>query len=253
MHTKKINILNTTIDNLTMVATLTTIKESISKKKQIYLVVVNASTIVDLQTDKELRKSINNSEIITADGQSVVWASKILKKPLKEKVTGFEVMDKMVAISYKYNYKIFFLGATEEVVKEVVKKYSKKYSSKIIAGYRNGYFNKTDEPKISEEIAESGADILFVAISSPIKENFLSQNKEKLKNVSFIMGVGGCFDIISGKTKRAPIWMQNSGLEWFYRFLQEPKRMWKRYLIGNSKFIWLVFKEKLRLNKKLND
>ena len=86
---------------------------------------------------------------------------------------------------------------------------------------------------------------MFVAISSPTKENFLYENKELLKNVNFIMGVGGSFDVISGLVKRAPLWMQKIGMEWFYRFAQEPKRMWKRYLIGNIKFIWMVFKERL--------
>jgi N-acetylglucosaminyldiphosphoundecaprenol N-acetyl-beta-D-mannosaminyltransferase len=90
---------------------------------------------------------------------------------------------------------------------------------------------------------------LFVAISSPIKENFLFENKHLLRKVNFIMGVGGSFDVVSGRVKRAPLWMQNNGLEWFYRFIQEPKRMWKRYLVGNSKFISLVIKDKI-LNKK---
>ena len=118
------------------------------------------------------------------------------------------------------------------------------YSPKIIAGYRNGYFNKEEEKSIAQEIANSGADILFVAISSPTKEIFLNQYKDII-NTPFIMGVGGSFDVVSGKVERAPVWMQNAGLEWFYRFLQEPRRMWKRYLYTNSMFLWLVLKEKL--------
>ena len=102
------------------------------------------------------------------------------------------------------------------------------------------------EQDIAKHIANSGANMLFVAISSPTKENFLFDNKEILKKVNFVMGVGGSFDVVSGKIKRAPEWMQKSGLEWFYRFSQEPKRMWKRYLVGNSKFIGLVLKEKYK-------
>jgi N-acetylglucosaminyldiphosphoundecaprenol N-acetyl-beta-D-mannosaminyltransferase len=146
-------------------------------------------------------------------------------------------------------YKIFFLGAKEETVRSVVEKYKTEYSSDIIAGYRNGYFNKAAEQDIAIDISNSGANILFVAISSPIKENFLFENKHLLRKVNFIMGVGGSFDVVSGRVKRAPLWMQNNGLEWFYRFIQEPKRMWKRYLVGNSKFISLVIKDKI-LNKK---
>lgn len=243
---KKVNILNTSIDNLSMEETLEIIKNSIENKKQIHHVVVNAGKIVAMQDDLELRKSVNESDIINADGQAVVWASKVLNKPLKERVAGIDLMTSLVDISEANKYKIFFFGAKEEVVKTVVDTYSDKYSSAIIAGFRNGYFNKDEEQNIAKEIANSGANILFVAISSPTKENFLHQNKDLLSKVNFIMGVGGSFDVVSGLVKRAPKWMQNYGLEWFYRFLQEPRRMWKRYLIGNSKFLWLVFKEKYK-------
>jgi N-acetylglucosaminyldiphosphoundecaprenol N-acetyl-beta-D-mannosaminyltransferase len=167
-----------------------------------------------------------------------------LGKPIKERVAGIDLMINLVEMAHQNNYKIFFFGAKEEVVKKVVEDYSKLYSKDIIAGFRNGYFRKDEEPAIAKQISESGANILFVAISSPTKENFLYENKLLLKNVNFIMGVGGSFDVVAGKVKRAPKWMQASGLEWFYRFIQEPKRMWKRYLIGNSKFIYLVLKEK---------
>lgn len=227
--------------------TLKIIHNSIKNNKQTHHVVVNAGKIVAMQSDLELRKSVNESDIINADGQAVVWASKILNKPLKERVAGIDLMENIVALANQKKYKIFFFGAKEEVVKKVVDIYTNKYSKDIIAGYRNGYYKKEEEKSIAKKIADSGANILFVAISSPTKENFLYQNKEILKNVNFIMGVGGSFDVVSGLVKRAPVWMQNLGLEWFYRFLQEPKRMWKRYLIGNSKFIYLVLKEKIKM------
>ena len=242
----KVKILNTQIDNYTMQETLVKIEKSIQEKKSIHHVVVNAGKIVAMQDDLELRKSVNESDLINADGQAVVWASKILGKPLKERVAGIDLMTNLVALAHKKEYKIFFFGAKENIVKKVVDTYTKQYSSNIIAGYRNGYFKKEDEQNIANQIANSGANILFVAISSPTKENFLFQNKELLSKVNFIMGVGGSFDVVSGLVKRAPVWMQNAGLEWFYRFAQEPKRMWKRYLIGNSKFILLVLKEKFK-------
>ncbi|MDA8874201.1 WecB/TagA/CpsF family glycosyltransferase [Winogradskyella sp.] len=240
----RISILNTTIDNLAMNETLEVIQDTIAKNNQIHHVVVNAGKIVAMQKDPQLIQSVNESDVINADGQAVVWASKFLGKPLKERVAGIDLMLNLVELAFKNNYKIFFFGAKEEVVKEVVDIYANKYSSNIIAGYRNGYFKKNEEKEIASQISKSGANILFVAISSPTKENFLYENKELLSNVSFIMGVGGSFDVVAGKVKRAPIWMQNYGLEWFYRFIQEPKRMWKRYLVGNSKFIALVIKEK---------
>ncbi|WP_245737224.1 WecB/TagA/CpsF family glycosyltransferase [Maribacter orientalis] len=227
-----------------MAETLNKIEEGIAQRKQIQHVVVNAGKIVAMQNDEQLRQSVNESDLINADGQAVVWASKILGKPLKERVAGIDLMENLVELAHKKKYKIFFFGAKEAVVSKVLENYSKLYSHSIIAGYRDGYFDKQDEEQIAREISDSGANILFVAISSPTKENFLYQNRDLLNKVSFVMGVGGSFDVVAGKVKRAPLWMQNIGLEWFYRFLQEPNRMWRRYLVGNSKFIYYVVKEK---------
>jgi len=249
MLLKNVDILNTFIHNLSLDETLTLIDDAIRGNNQIHHVVVNAGKMVAMQKDIQLRESVNNSDIINADGQAVVWASRLLKKPLKERVAGIDLMMKAVELAHKRKYKIFLFGAKEEIVSKVSSIYSEKYGSDIIAGYRNGYFSSQDEQNIAQEIASSGAQMLFVAITSPIKENFLYKHRKVLKNVNFIMGVGGSFDVISGKTKRAPVWMQRAGLEWFYRFLQEPKRMWKRYLVGNTKFIVLVLKEKFKQNR----
>jgi len=243
---KRVQFLNTTIDNLTLGDTLSIIDKAIIEKQQIHHVVVNAGKIVSMQSDFALRHSVNSSDIINADGQAVVWASKFLGKPLKERVTGIDLMEAIVKYAAKNNHKIFFFGAKEDVVKRVVDQYTLEHGAQLIAGYRNGYFKKEEEATIAAEIATSGAQILFVAITSPIKENFLFTYKKTLQSVNFIMGVGGSFDVVAGITKRAPLWMQKSGLEWFYRFLQEPKRMWKRYLVGNTKFILLVLREKFK-------
>jgi len=241
----RINILNSPIDKLTMKDTVLTIDKSIQKRLAIQHIVVNAAKMVHMQKDKELCESVVNSDIINADGMAVVWAAKFLGQPLPEKVSGIDLMVKLVELAANQKYKVFFFGAKEEVVSTVVANYSKQYGQDLIAGYRNGYFTKEEEPQIAEQIAESKADILFVAISSPTKEIFLNQYKD-IMNVPFIMGVGGSFDVVSGKTKRAPLWMQNNGLEWFYRFLQEPRRMWKRYLVTNTLFIYYVFRAKLQ-------
>lgn len=243
---ERIKILNTIIDNLSMNESLRRIEQTIQSEEQIQHVVVNAGKIVAMQEDLQLRQSVNESDLINADGQAVVWASKVLGKPLKERVAGIDLMENLVQLAHQENYKIFFFGAEEGIVRKVVDTYTDKYSPDIIAGYRNGYFKKEEEQSIAEEISESGANILFVAISSPIKENFLYENKALLEGVNFVMGVGGSFDVVAGKVKRAPLCMQKAGLEWFYRFMQEPKRMWKRYLIGNSKFLFLVLKERFK-------
>ena len=239
----RIHILNTRIDNYSMTESLELIDKHISTQQSLHHVVVNAGKIVAMQDDAQLMQSVNEADLINADGQAVVWASKILGKPLKERVAGIDLMSNLVELAHKKEYKIFFLGAKEEVVKKVVQTYTAQYTENIIAGYRNGYFSTEDEKDIANEIAASGAQILFVAISSPTKENFLYTHKETLSKVFFVMGVGGSFDVVSGLVKRAPKWMQNLGLEWLYRLLQEPQRMWKRYLLGNTKFVLLVIKE----------
>lgn len=239
----RIHILNTRIDNYSMTESLELIDKHISTQQSLHHVVVNAGKIVAMQDDAQLMQSVNEADLINADGQAVVWASKILGKPLKERVAGIDLMANLVDLAHQKKYKIFFLGAKEEVVKKVVQTYTAQYTENIIAGYRNGYFSTEDEKDIANEIAASGAQILFVAISSPTKENFLYTHKETLSKVFFVMGVGGSFDVVAGLVKRAPKWMQNLGLEWLYRLLQEPQRMWKRYLLGNTKFVLLVIKE----------
>lgn len=239
----RINIFNCPIDTLTMEETVSLIDTSIQNKIHLHHVVVNAAKMVHMQRDKELHDSVVNSDIINPDGQAVVWASKFLGQPLPERVAGIDLMQNLVKLAYEKNYKVFFFGAKEEVVKGVVDRYSQIYSADIIAGYRNGYFKREEEESIARQIADSKADILFVAISSPTKEIFLNTYKDII-NTPFIMGVGGSFDVVAGKVTRAPLWMQNAGLEWFYRFLQEPRRMWKRYLYTNSMFLWLVLKER---------
>lgn len=239
-----IHLFDTPIHKLTMQQTLGLIDEAIQEKKQIHHVVVNAAKLVNMRQNEALRQSVVESNIINADGQAVVWASRALGVPLPERVAGVDLMQNLVELAYQKKYKIFFFGAKEEVVKEVVNRYSNQYSADIIAGYRNGYYTKEEEPEIARQIGASGAHISFVAITSPKKEIFLNTYKSVIQ-IPFIMGVGGSFDVVSGKTKRAPVWMQNAGLEWFYRVLQEPRRMWKRYLVTNTKFIGMVLKARL--------
>lgn len=248
----RINIFNIPVDALTMVDTVNLIDKSIIERHPIHHVVINAVKVANAQKDSVLRESIINCDIINADGQGIVWASRLLNKPLPERVAGIDLMEELVILAAKKKYKIFFLGAKEEIVKKVIEVYSNKFGDNIIAGYRNGYFTKDEEQIVAKQISDSNASILFVAMTSPKKELFLNTYKT-LINTPFIMGVGGSFDVIGGFVKRAPLWMQNWGLEWFYRTIQEPRRMWKRYLFGNSTFIYLVIKEKIKQIFKKNN
>ena len=241
---KKINFLDIPLDILTMDETVNKIDKAIISNKQVHHCVINAAKVVKIQNDEILKESVINSNIINADGMSIVWSVRFLGYQIQERVAGIDLMENLIRLAHKKKYCCFFLGAKEEVVKKVVSYYSVKYSEKIIAGFRDGYFDEKNEKDIIEKIKESDAEFLFVAITSPKKEIFLNKYKNELKNINLIMGVGGSFDVIAGTVKRAPKYIQDLGLEWFYRFIQEPKRMWRRYLIGNFKFVILIFKAK---------
>jgi len=191
-----------------------------------------------------LRQSVNEADLINADGMAVVWASKFLNKGLKERVSGIDLFLKLVEHAAKVNSSIYLLGAKAEVVEAVSTKFKHQFGANCVAGWHDGYFSEDEEAQIVENIILSGANYLFVAMSSPKKEIFLYKYREQLSKLGFIMGVGGSFDVVAGKVKRAPIWMQKSGLEWFYRFIQEPRRMWKRSFVENGKFVIMVLKEK---------
>lgn len=232
------------IDNLSFDEILNIVKQSIDNNGDITLTGVNAGKLIQIIEDSELRKYVESNSTIHADGQAVIFASQILGQPLKERVAGIDLIAPIVTIAKEKGVKIFFLGAKQEVVEMVVQKQIEIYGNEVIAGFRNGYFDHNNSEEVAKEIVQSGAKILFIGMTSPLQEKFMYDNKDILKPVNFKMGVGGSFDVISGRLKRAPVWMQNSGLEWFFRLIQEPNRMWKRYLIGNSKFIALVLKEK---------
>lgn len=246
MNNQKIDFLSIPIDAISMQETISLIDKSIQEGKHLQHVVINAGKVVSMQKNKELYNSVVDCDIINADGQSVVWAARFLGKYLPERVAGIDLMENLIQLAQEKSYKCFFFGAKEKVVSKLAKIYSEKYTSDIIAGYRNGYYTTEEEQQIAQQIADSGANILFVAMTSPKKEIFLNKHREILKNINFTMGVGGSFDVIVGVTKRAPVWMQKIGMEWFYRFAQEPKRMWRRYLVGNWQFIQLVLKEKYK-------
>tara|TARA_B100000925_G_scaffold284748_1_gene260152 strand:+ start:445 stop:1188 length:744 start_codon:yes stop_codon:yes gene_type:complete len=243
---KRIKFLNCNLDLLTMEETVKYIDDKIQKKTFIQQVVINVAKLVNLQNDKELFKSVNDSHLINIDGMGVIYGAKFLNLGIKKehKVSGIDLFFNLLQLSEKKNYKVFLLGATDEVINSTYSKLKFEYPKLDIVGFHNGFFWEKEEEVVTK-IKNSAAQLLFVAITSPKKENFINKWKKAL-NVNFVMGVGGTFDIVSGKTKRAPLWMQNSGLEWFYRIIQEPKRMWKRYLITNSIYLYLIFKEKLK-------
>ncbi len=230
------------VDNLNMAETLDVVEGFIRSGKPHQHVVVNVDKIVKANRDPALRQIINDCDLINADGMPVVWASRLLGKPLKERVTGVDLFEALMARAAEKGWRVFLLGAREEVVSGVARLYPARYPGLTLAGYRNGYWTPGEEEKVVADIAATRPDILFVAISSPKKEAFLARYQTAMK-VPFAMGVGGTFDVAVGLVKRAPVWMQNAGLEWFYRFLQEPRRMFRRYFIDDMAFVALFARE----------
>jgi N-acetylglucosaminyldiphosphoundecaprenol N-acetyl-beta-D-mannosaminyltransferase len=244
--TERITLMGCQIDNLSMEDTLGRIEGFIHSGKPHQHVVVNVDKLVKASRDPGLRKIINDCALINVDGMPVVWASRLLGKPLKERVAGVDLFEALMRRAGEKGWRVFLLGAREEVVSAVADTYGRKYPRLVLAGYRNGYWKgEAEERAVVQQIRDSRADLLFVAISSPKKEQFLGRYQAEMK-IPFAMGVGGTFDVAIGRVKRAPRWMQKSGLEWFYRFLQEPRRMFRRYFIDDMAFIWLLIKEAAR-------
>ncbi|MCC7641288.1 MULTISPECIES: WecB/TagA/CpsF family glycosyltransferase [unclassified Janthinobacterium] len=241
----RITMMGCQIDNLSMEETLQTVEGFIQSGKPHQHVVVNVDKLVKAERDAELRRIINECALINVDGMPVVWASRLLGKPLKERVAGVDLFEALMRRSAAKGWRVYLLGAREEVVSEVKRLYEIKYPGLVVAGCRNGYWSEAEEPGVVADITAARADLLFVAISSPKKEHFLGQYQGQMK-IPFAMGVGGTFDVAVGRVKRAPVWMQKSGLEWFYRFLQEPRRMFRRYFIEDMAFFRLFLKEALR-------
>jgi N-acetylglucosaminyldiphosphoundecaprenol N-acetyl-beta-D-mannosaminyltransferase len=225
------------VDNLTLAETVDRIEEMIRQGPTHQHVVVNVDKIVKLQRDPALREAILGCDLINADGQPVVWASRLLGRPLKERVTGIDLFGALIERCAARGYRPYLLGARQEVVEKVADRLKPKVQ---LAGWRNGYWE--DDASVVAQIRQAKPDVLFVALSSPKKEVFLKRWKEELQ-VPFVMGVGGTFDVVAGLVNRAPRWMQRCGLEWLYRLGQEPGRMWRRYLVDDMAFFGLLARE----------
>jgi N-acetylglucosaminyldiphosphoundecaprenol N-acetyl-beta-D-mannosaminyltransferase len=242
---KQVALFGIRFDCLTMSEAIASIEESIDAKRALRIGVVNAAKAVNMQQDPELFRDVTSSDLTLADGSSIVWASRLLGRALPERVAGIDLMWEMLELSNRKRYRVFCLGATEEVSAGVAAAIAEKYPRAQLAGRHHGYFSEAEEPNVAKAIRDSQADILFVAITSPKKERFMSKWADSLA-VTVIHGVGGSFDIVAGKTKRAPRVLQQLGLEWLYRVAQEPGRLWKRYLITNTLFFGLLLKSLLR-------
>ena len=232
-------ILGVGVHAANMEQALDAIDTAIKQKKRLMIGVVNAAKMVNMRKNPDLWEDVTSSDLVLADGMSVVHASRILGASLPERVTGIDLMEGILARGNKEGYRVYCLGAKEEISKTVVERFNEKYPGAKIVGRRNGYFTDEEEEGIAKEIGSLDVDVLFVAITSPKKERFMARWADQL-NTTVVHGVGGSFDVVAGFVERAPEKWQRLGLEWLYRVKQEPGRLWKRYLVTNLSFMRIV-------------
>jgi N-acetylglucosaminyldiphosphoundecaprenol N-acetyl-beta-D-mannosaminyltransferase len=239
-------ILGCRVDALTMTSALDwCVGACLSRGPARIVLTANASHLVALQDDPSLRRAAEAADLVTADGMSLVWAGRLLGHRLPERVAGIDLMTGVLEQAPRHGLRVFFLGARPEVLARFVAASRTAYPGLDIAGARDGYFRPEEQEAVVREIAASGADMLFVAMPSPFKDIWCERHRDRL-GVRLIMGVGGAFDVLAGVVPRAPRAMQRAGLEWAWRLMLEPRRLWRRYLVGNSRFAWLVLRQALR-------
>jgi N-acetylglucosaminyldiphosphoundecaprenol N-acetyl-beta-D-mannosaminyltransferase len=238
-------VLGCAIDAVTLEDAVDAIENRIVQRESCQHVAINAAKVVRLQHDAQLRDVITGCELVTADGQAVVWAARILGRPLPGRVTGIDLMDAVAQRASERGYRVYVLGARQEVLERAVGVLRTRFPALQLAGYRHGYFDAEGEPEVVDSIAEAAPDVLFVALETPAKELFLARNRDRLR-IPFVMGVGGAVDVLGGVRRRAPRWMQRLGLEWMFRLAQDPSRLAGRYVVGNTRFTWLVARELVR-------
>ena len=238
---RRVNILGVSVDCVNMKEALDKIEEIIERKAPSLIATANAEMIMFAQKDEELFQILNKSSLVIADGAGVVFAARYKKAFIKERVTGYDLVQNLLKISDEKDYKVFFFGTSELNIQEVKQNISLLYPRLNVVGTRNGFFSKEDEKEIIEQIKTANPDILLVGLGVPKQEKWIAVNLENIQ-VPVCIGVGGTFDIMSGNLKRAPLWMQKNHLEWLYRLYQEPKRFLR--MLALPKFVVKVILDK---------
>lgn len=246
MIRSSINMFDIIIDNMTLEQACISISNAISNNVKGYVLTPNVDHIVKLRKDKDFHNAYKNATWVFADGMPLVWSSKLLGIKLVEKVSGSDLFPKLCKLASERNHTVFFLGALPGVADKAKNILVDKYPNlQVVGSYSPPFGFETDQEqnnKIITLINSVKPDILFVGVGAPKQEKWIYNNLNLLET-NIALGIGASFDFIAGHISRAPIWMQKSGLEWFYRFLQEPNRMFKRYFIEDSIFLFIFFKE----------
>lgn len=249
VHTQA-NVLGCHIDAVTMAETVARCEHAIASRNRLHQVSVNASKLTAIRRDERLRRIVDHSGLVNADGQSIVWASRLLGEPLPERVAGIDLMFELLAKAELRGYRVYIVGARPQVLERAVARLEQMYPRLTLCGWHHGYFTDSEEPALVESIAAADPDIVLVAMSSPRKEYWLEDHGASLR-APVQVGVGGSIDVVAGVTRRAPRLIQSAGLEWVYRLLQEPRRLGRRYASTNTRFIALLARELAR--RRLSD
>jgi N-acetylglucosaminyldiphosphoundecaprenol N-acetyl-beta-D-mannosaminyltransferase len=239
------NVLGLWLDSLTIEQTVARCVDAIESGDSLTIGVVNAAKIVRMRRDERLRRAVLGCDLILADGQSVVWASRLAGSPLPERVAGIDLLQELLPEAANKGYRVYFLGARPDALQRMLANLAENHPTLEIAGARDGYFSAAEAPAVAQEIRDSKADMLFLGMSSPKKELF-ERRWGPHTGAHVIHGVGGSFDVLAGEVRRAPVWWREHGMEWLYRAIQEPLRLGPRYLTTNVQFIGLVAIEVLR-------
>jgi N-acetylglucosaminyldiphosphoundecaprenol N-acetyl-beta-D-mannosaminyltransferase len=225
-----------------MAETLALAEEAMRRRMPLHHTVVNVAKLVHMGQNEELREDVATADLINVDGQGVLWGARLCGISLPERVAGVDIMTRLFSVCAEKGFRPFLLGAEAVVLESVRARLAVDYPSLAIAGMQDGYFRPEDEAAVVAAINASGADCLFVAMPTPRKERFLKRHRARL-TPSFVMGVGGSFDVYGGKVKRAPKLVQALGMEWLFRVLQEPRRLWRRYYETNTAYAGLLWRE----------
>jgi N-acetylglucosaminyldiphosphoundecaprenol N-acetyl-beta-D-mannosaminyltransferase len=244
LGSRRIVVAGCPVDHFSLETAVSELQQRIRDRIHTLVMFVNVFKVSEFHANPALRESMEGAEMLLADGIPIVWASRMLGTGLPGRVTGVDLMQAVLAMCAEQEYRVFLFGAQEEVLLATVKALNHRFPKLQIAGFRNGYFKDDEEDAIADEINQSRADVLFLGMSSPRKELWASRNIGRL-SVSVCQCVGGTFEIIAGTKQRAPRWMQVCGLEWSYRLLQEPRRLWRRYFVSGLTFSRLFSAEVL--------
>lgn len=248
-ESKKQKLLNTYVDNIEMSETIQEIENKILKKEKSYVVAVNVDVIMKIEQDGYLKKIVDDADLVLTDGKPLIWISKLHGNQIKEKISGSDLVPLLCKKASEKGYRIFLLGGKEGVAEQAAENLKKTYSEIKIAGtYAPPLgFEKNEEElkKINQLISMAQPDLLIACFGCPKQEKWIYENYQNY-DAKVSVCAGATIDFLAGNVKRAPRWMSEHGLEWFYRFLQEPKRMFKRYFVDDVKIIKLIWKYRMK-------